>query len=961
MVLTLRADFLGHTLEHPGLAQALQGRNLLIGRMTRPQLRQAIEGPVAGHVTFEAGLVERILDDVGTEPGNLPLLEFALTLLWEQQVDRLLTHAAYEALGGVDGALARYAEQVYESELAGPEQEQARRLLVQLVRPGEATDHTRRVARRSELDEARWFVAQQLATTRLVVTGRDESGDETVEIVHEALIAGWDRLREWIEADRAFRVWQERLRGALAEWERTGHDTGMLLRGTALAEAERWLEQRPNDISSAERSFIDASRTHQHRGVRRLRAAAAVLATLLALTLGFGAFALVQRNRADAQGRRATSLYLLAGSESQPPHLASLLSLAAHRLWPDAGTRAGLLAQLDRRRDASALLTGHTGELRAIAYSPDGRTLASVSADNTIRLWDPSRRTPARVLSGHPGGVSSAVFSPDGRTLASGGGQDTRIVLWDVASQAQVTALTGPPGGTRALAFSPDGRTLAVAGGEDTIGVLDIASRRPPTVIGRIPGANQVAYSPDGRTLAAAGEKDARIMRWRLPARAPLPALRGHVDGVQAIAFSPDGRTLVSAGIPGDDTIRLWDLGPRPQRHLLTNQMTTRALAFSPDGQTLATGGDYDRLVVLWKVATRTRERALTEHTDTVTALAFSPDGHTLASGSVDRTVALFDLTTPAFVGHTQFITRVSFSRDGRLLASASQDRRVIVWDVARRTPIRILTGHRARVTDVAFSSDSRLLASTSFDGKVLVWRLDQPGPPTAVRHPAGVYRLAFSPVGRILALPGVNGSIALQDLDRGTSRILTGHDGPVSHVAFSPDGATLASAGEDGTVVLHDLARGTQFPLTGHDSAVTGVAFSPDGATLASAGGGALLWNVARRKAVATLGPGISVAFSPDGRTLAVGTRAEPPDNNSTVVLYDLHGRTPYATLERGISAVFSPDGRTLATAGQEIVFRNLDPTSWQARLCQLIGRELTRAEWTEHVPGRSYQTVCR
>ena len=121
MVLTLRADFLGHTLEHPGLAQALQGRSLLIGRMTRPQLRQAIEGPVAGHVTFEAGLVERILDDVGTEPGNLPLLEFALTLLWEQQVDRLLTHAAYESLGGVDGALARYAEQIYESELAGPE------------------------------------------------------------------------------------------------------------------------------------------------------------------------------------------------------------------------------------------------------------------------------------------------------------------------------------------------------------------------------------------------------------------------------------------------------------------------------------------------------------------------------------------------------------------------------------------------------------------------------------------------------------------------------------------------------------------------------------------------------------------------------------------------------------------------------------------------------------------------
>jgi WD40 repeat protein len=946
-LLAVREDALSWLDQFKGKIPGLFDNYLRIRHLSLDAARVAIRQPLVEYsrragdgrpFTVEPALVDAVLEElrpgqvmfetttqggIGMRSGpegeevrvETAFLQLVMTRLWDVEMEagsRTLRVESLERLGGAQRIVRNHLDEAMGG-LSAQDQEVAARIFRYLVTPsGTKIAHTER--------DLAIYVGLPRERVAVVLERLAQGGVRVLRAVEPPLERP-DQIR--------YEIFHDVLVPAILDW-RTRQEAAAKLIGV-------------------------------RRRNRRLAGLVAVLATLLALTLGFGAFALVQRNRADAQGRRSTSLYLLAGSESQPPHLAILLSLAAHRLWPDAGTRAGLLAQLDRRRDASVLLTGHTGELRAIAYSPDGRTLASVSADNTIRLWDPSRRTPAQVLSGHPGGVSSAVFSPDGRTLASGGGQDTRIVLWDVASRAQVSALTGPPGGTRALAFSPDGRTLAVAGGEGTIGVLDVASRRPPTVIGRISGANQVAYSPDGRTLAAAGEKDARIMRWRLPARAPLPALRGHVDGVQAIAFSPDGRTLASAGVPGDDTICLWDLGPRPQRHVLTNEMTTRALAFSPDGRTLATGGDYDRLVVLWNVATRNRERALTEHTDTVTALAFSPDGHTLASGSVDRTIALFDRTTPAFVGHTQFVTRVSFSRDGRLLASASQDRRVIVWDVARRTPIRVLNGHRARVSDVAFSSDSRLLASTSFDGKVLVWRLDQPGPPTAVRHPAGVYRLAFSPVGHVLALPGVNGRIAVLDLDRGTSRILTGHDGPVSHVAFSPDGATLASAGEDGTVILYDLARRTQVPLTGHDSAVTGVAFSPDGATLASAGGKVLLWDVARRRAVATLGPGISVAFSPDGRTLAVGTSAEPPDYNSMVVLYALDGRTPYATLERGISAVFSPDGHTLATAGQEIVFRNLDPTSWQPRLCQLIGRELTRAEWTEHVPGRSYQTVCR
>ncbi|NJL42150.1 MAG: hypothetical protein HC899_40090 [Leptolyngbyaceae cyanobacterium SM1_4_3] len=207
---------------------------------------------------FEAGLVERILNDVKDEPGNLPLLEFALTLLWEQRQGDQLTHAAYVAIGQIKGALTSYAERKY-GQLNSTEQEQVRRIFIQLVRPGEGTEDTRRLATKSELGDARWSLVQQLATDRLVVTSRNATNQETVEVVHEALIANWSQLRQWMAKDRLFRAWQERLRVAMRQWEETRRDEEALLRGALLAEAEEKLKERPEDLCPSEQSFIRQS------------------------------------------------------------------------------------------------------------------------------------------------------------------------------------------------------------------------------------------------------------------------------------------------------------------------------------------------------------------------------------------------------------------------------------------------------------------------------------------------------------------------------------------------------------------------------------------------------------------------------------------------------------------------------------------------------------------------------
>ncbi len=269
---TMRADFLGNALSYRPFADILQNTDIKLGPMNQKELSQVIVKPADKlGVTFEAGLVERILNDVEDQPGNLPLLEFALTELWKRRKGKQLTHKAYEAIGKVQGALARHADQSYRK-LSTTEQEQVRRIFIQLIRPGEGTEDTRRLATKEELSGASWELVKQLADARLVVTNRNAAAQETVEIVHEALIRNWGSLRQWMNVDRSFRAWQEQLRSAMHQWEKTQRDEGALLRGAALAEAEQKLKQRQDDdLAQGEQYFIKESVKLRNREQNQLK------------------------------------------------------------------------------------------------------------------------------------------------------------------------------------------------------------------------------------------------------------------------------------------------------------------------------------------------------------------------------------------------------------------------------------------------------------------------------------------------------------------------------------------------------------------------------------------------------------------------------------------------------------------------------------------------------------------
>lgn len=304
LLLALRADFMGRAMDGPTAPFIAPARQCQVGPLDTAELKAAILGPAAAWgVRFGPGLVDAMVADLEDQPGRLPLLQFALTQLWDQQQARCIDAAALERLGGVRRALSAYADGVINA-LSEADRTRARRILIQLVRPAEraADVGTRQVASLRRIADQDQDLLPRLAASRLVVTSGGTDAELQAEIAHEALIREWDRLRTWVGEDRVFRLWQEGLRSRLADWETRGRHPGYLLAGTPLAEAEGRLAVYPEGLSQADRAYIRESRGHAERGRRRGRAAVVAVILGLAAVAGVAGW---QWQRAAAEARRA--------------------------------------------------------------------------------------------------------------------------------------------------------------------------------------------------------------------------------------------------------------------------------------------------------------------------------------------------------------------------------------------------------------------------------------------------------------------------------------------------------------------------------------------------------------------------------------------------------------------------------------------------------------------------------
>ncbi|MCP5084564.1 MAG: WD40 repeat domain-containing protein, partial [Alphaproteobacteria bacterium] len=399
--------------------------------------------------------------------------------LWRWQTHRQLTHVAYKQIGQVKGALAKHADQVF-GKLSKSEQTQARRVFVQLVHPGAGTEDTRRIARRTEFDDADWALVQQLADarTRLLITDQPKEDDETAELIHEALIQRWGQLKRWMNADRTFRLWQERLRLDIERWEANEQDADALLRGTPLAEAEGWLTDRTEELNEAEIAYVQsgihfrdqraaereaqrqreleaaeslASEQQQRaeaeaRNSRRTRRFTFALGAALIMAIAAVVFALYQAQLAQARSLAGQAQGTFAREDY---YLTLLLALEAKadfeiaRQTDDslADDSKGLLSTIPFQVSGSGVgFLGHSDWVWSVAWSPDGQ-LASGSDDGTVILWNTDTGQPAQTLSGHSGTVLSVAWSPDGQ-LASGS-DDGTVILWNTDTGQPAQTLSG--------------------------------------------------------------------------------------------------------------------------------------------------------------------------------------------------------------------------------------------------------------------------------------------------------------------------------------------------------------------------------------------------------------------------------------------------------------------------------------------------------------------------------------
>ncbi len=852
LVLVMRMDF---RAESRRLDQSLREHHFLVTSMSDEELRRAIVEPARrAHVTFEPGLVERILEDVGDEPGNLPLLEFALTQLWERQEYRRLTHAAYEAIGGVKGALIRHAEEVFHS-LTPEEQAEAHRLFVQLVQPGEGTEDTRRRAHREQLGEKRWALARRLADERLVVTGGGGPTEpDYVEVAHEALIRYWPRLREWMREDREFRRWQERTRAQAARWREQGEPPGLLLQGRWLDEALDWLEKRKAEIedtlaeyiraSQEERARRQAEEERRRRRTLRIVTGAAVFFLLLALLAGWQWRLAVQRQKvALARQLVITARTLLQEDPYGNAPTAALLGIEAARLIPSSEAYALLNDALERLPRRVLGRYEHKGPVSAVAFSPNGQWVVSGSSDGTAVVWEAATgRQTARF--GHKDAVWAVAFSPDGKWVVSGSVDGTAVV-WEATTGREVARFEHKDW-VNAVAFSPHGRWVVSGAGDGTAVVWEAATGREVARFEHEGPVLAVAFSPDGKWVVS-GSGDNTAVVWEAATGREVAWFK-HRHEVAAVAFSPDGKWVVSRS---SDGAVVWEAATGREVARFEHKKWVTAVAFSPDGKWVVSGGCEERkegwctkgAAVVWEAATG-REVARFVHGDDVNAVAFSPDGKWVVSEGCEEwnkdegrctkgTAVVWEAATGREVArfeHEGPVLAVDFSPDGKWVVSGLGDGTAVVWEAATGREVARFE-HEGPVLAVAFSPDGQWVVSGSRDRTAVVWEATTGREVARFVHVDDVNAVAFSPDGKWVVSGSGDGTAVVWEAATGREVAWFRHE--VAAVAFSPDGKWVVSRSSGGTAVVWEAATGRQtarFGHFGHKDAVWAVAFSPDG-----------------------------------------------------------------------------------------------------------------------------------
>jgi len=947
LVLAIRADFLGKCAGYRRLADEISGRQKLIGKMEEDELRWAIEKPaVRAGGEIDPGLVELLLRDVGSDPGTLPLLEFALTQLWAQKTGRRMTVADYEAIGGLKGALKQRADTILADLRKRGQEDICRRIFLDLIEPGEGTEDTRRRVAYGQLAAPpQWSeVVETLVRERLVTADNpDDLKEGSIEIVHEALIQKWTTLQDWINADRKSMVIRTDLEAAANKWIKNSQHPDFLLAGLLLANAQDWAKTHPDDLTrlSQVAQFLvesqkaeDKSKADEIAAARRLaeeaearrqaeedRAREAELReqeqAASAINLRRRAWLLLVISIAAILGAVIAVLGWLAAREAsdeakRQTWIANANAAEAkeqRRIAQEASRQAKHQSHVANVIAADAAM--RVGEFDAAAARLD----SSDSAERRIewfllKQYLDSSAVTVRGTRGAVRGVKSVVFSPDGLRVVTGC-WDRTVRVWDARSGALVHTLLGHSDPVMQARFSRDARTIVSVSLYEDVRVWDAetgaltrtfrVSDKPkrgsgPRVVADLAAdASRVCTTADGATKGAA--KTVRV--WDVRTGAPVETLTAPaatdsvflpVDGTRILGIERGDSSLTVRDLrTGKPVVNLTGLGGRPG-----------TVAFTPDGARAMAGCSDKKIYVievdtgkrLWDLGGLEGVMKRSIYSGLVTSLTFGPARRTAVAGTNYGPLFVWDLGSGRLVakfwGHREAVEALAVSPDGSRIASGARDSTMRFWDVSHAA-VTFGHGHHAAVSALAFSRDGKLIATGN----------------------ESVTDDADEPVG--------DDSICLWDTaSRAPVRVWRAHLDQVQAVCFSPDGTRLVAGGTNQAVRLWDVRTGVLLgTFHGHNSAVEALAYDEGGGALATGtwsgvvrvwdtGSGKLRWAArGHEKAVDDL------AFSPDATLLASASW------DKTVKVWDARSGSELFTLpghrDQVCSVRFSRDGSRL------------------------------------------------
>jgi WD40 repeat protein len=906
LVLVMRDDFQHKCAEqeYAGLASKIDNNLVRVLPINPKELQEVILKPAElVELEIDGDLVNEMIADVSDSPGDLALLQYTLTQLWENKSFNLLTISDYSRLGGVQKALGNYADTVYQSLLSekqkadglkeSEDQRAARRIFLELTRlsEDEKTPNTRQqvwlkdLVNSQQSEELVNKVVQHLADEKLVVTSKQELEGQrvaVVNIVHETLIRNWGLLDGWLKEYGEALIIKQPIEDAAKEWRDKGkqRESAYLLQGTKLAAAEEYIKRYSDlvPLSGSTQEFVQKSIKNRKKNRRNL--AFTVSAVILGLT-GLAGWALIENADAQIRADSASSKSLIGADRKLEGLVASLR--AAKRLKEPFGsmgtktdTRIEAITALQKSVYGIAELNrfeNDTGEVKDVSISPDGQLIASASKDGTVKIWDQngklistwSKKFAENVTRSIWDQISSINFSPDSQLIAFTSYQN--ILLMDrsgkivrtLKHQSDQIPLSRGELGLSSVTFSPDGRMIASGGGDDKIKI----------------------QTPEGKLIA--------VLKHTNDSEDP---------NIMNISFSSDNKMIASSDRTGE--IRLWSRdGKLLKKFKHSNVVDDPTLekrkvfnvTFSPDSQTFISAGG-DGLVRLWN-KNGTLVTNFSGHKDGVTSIAFSADGKSIATASKDNTIKIWEISgklLTTITGHSGAINKVNFTPDGQKLVTASDDGTVRVWQIYSIFISR-LNGHSSSVKDVEFSPDGEMIATASEDRTIKLWSRD----------------------GKIL-------------------KTLIGHSAEVNSISFSPDNKIIASVEYFGDSFRLGKRDGTLINSTFGDSKYSfknEVKFSPKGTVIASTGGlGMEIWDY-QGKLVRTIKSGHhnvtfnGVNFSPDGQVIAsyVTPKSQTYEEGPSLKLWQINGK--FLTKLVGNKAVFRHDGKEIVTSGEDGVVR--------------------------------------